>query len=160
MLERWEAGHPGVRGKVRACLAQAGESTGHLNEDLSWRRAARVRLLEAGDTEHFQRPARDLARNTSSVLSVGPGQVPGHREGQPGETRTELGMEARKRRSSRPQKALEPETKNPILKGCLEAQLIERSKGRRLRRTCLSLLCLLLPVFDRREAHWRARNSS
>lgn len=84
MLERWEAGHPGVRGKVRACLAQAGESTGHLNEDMSWRRAASVRLqwgLEAGDTERFQRPARVLARNTSSVLSVGPGQVPGHREG-------------------------------------------------------------------------------
>lgn len=102
------------------------------DEEMSWERAAGVRLqwgLEAGDTTRFQRPARDLASNTSSVRSVEPGQAPGHREGQPGETRTELGMEARERRSSRPQSALEPETKIPVLKGCLEAQLTEAREG-------------------------------
>ena len=138
--------------KVRAGHAPVGRNTGHLNKEMSWTRAAGVRLeggLEAGcrSLPGLSAACQGPASNTSS------GRVPPQTTEtwrNPGTTRNGSRWG---RSSALPQRALNQKSKNAVPQGYWEAQLLAASED--AFRTCLFLaLSSSARFWSEWEAHW------
>lgn len=131
-----EAGHSRVWVKVRAGHARVGRNTGHLNKEMSWTRAAGVKLewgLEAGCRSL---PGLSAACQAPPVTPAQGGSPPQTTEtwrnqGQPGMGVSEGGVLLCHKGP------WNQKSKNAVPQGYLEAQLLAASKDSF--RTCLFL---------------------